>query len=109
MLTLAAALAVTVLTGCVVAPYPAVATAPVDAGPVVTTPVAPPPPYVEVVPVMPFPGAIWIGGYWTWTGHAHSWIPGRWERPRPGYVWSPPRWEQRGGTWHQHPGYWHRR
>jgi hypothetical protein len=32
--------------------------------------VPPPAPYVEVVPVMPFVGALWIGGYWGWSGPA---------------------------------------
>ena len=45
----------------------------------------------EVVPVMPFAGAIWINGYWD-TGHGpRRWVPGRYERPgwrpdnRPGW------------------------
>ncbi|WP_423455142.1 hypothetical protein [Ottowia sp. VDI28] len=51
------------LTGCVVAPAPG----PVYGGPAypsdnVYAPVAPPAPYTEVIPVVPFPGAIWVGG-----------------------------------------------
>ena len=108
MISLAAALSALALTaGCVVAPLP-YAGAPVGE-PATVAPLAPPPPYVEVVPVMPFAGAVWLGGYWSWTGRAHSWVPGRWERPRPGHAWVAPRWEQRGRYWHQHPGGWQRR
>ena len=91
------------LSACVVAPYPRAAYYP--PGEVVTD-VPPPQPYVEVVPAIPFPGAVWIGGYWGWSGSRHSWVPGRWERARPGYTWSPPHWEQRGHQWHQRGGGW---
>jgi len=69
---------------------------------------APPPaPYTEVIPVMPFPGALWIGGYWGWSGGRHNWVPGYWERPRPGYRYEPHRWEPHdGGRWHLRLGGW---
>ena len=70
--------------------------------------VAPPSPYVEVVPAIPFAGAIWIGGYWGWNGGRHQWSPGRWDRGRPGYNWRPHSWVQQGGRWHQHDGGWTR-
>ncbi len=67
----------------------------------------PPAPYVEVIPVMPFVGAVWIGGYWGWAGSRHHWVPGRWEAPHPGYRWQPHRWERRpGGHWALHGGVW---
>ena len=103
------ALSALALSACVVAPYPRQAYYSDAGGPVVVTDVAPPAPYVEVVPAIPFPGALWIGGYWGWSGGRHNWVPGRWERPRPGYTWSPHRWEQRGGRWQLHPGGWVRR
>ena len=106
------------LSACVVAPYPrgAVYSQPV---PVYSRPapgyegeyavdVAPPAPYVEVVPVIPFAGAIWLGGYWGWNGGRHSWVPGRWDQPRAGYGWRPRTWVQQGGRWHLHGG-WGRR
>ena len=68
--------------------------------------VAPPRPYVEVVPVIPFAGAIWLGGYWGWNGGRHQWVPGRWDRPRAGYNWRPHAWVQQGGRWHLHAGGW---
>ena len=49
--------------------------------PVVT---APPPPVapVEVVPVAPGPGYVWVAGHWAWRRHGYIWVPGHWECPR---------------------------
>lgn len=111
--------AAALLSACVVAPYPhrAVYLQPVPAGaqPVpyggddVVVDVAPPAPYVEVVPAIPFAGAVWVGGYWGWRGGRHAWIGGRWEQPRPGYGWRPHTWVQQGGRWHLRGGGWVRR
>lgn len=64
------------LGGCVVAPVPGPVYAepagyPVNAG--VYAPIAPPQPYYEVQPAMPFPGAVWISGYWGYNGGRHQW------------------------------------
>ncbi len=78
-----------------------------DYGAVIDAP--PPAPYYEAQPVMPFPGALWIGGYWGWAGGRHNWVPGYWERPRPGYRYEPHRWEPHsggGGRWHLRLGGW---
>jgi hypothetical protein len=114
-LIIAATLAAS-LSACVVAPYPrhVVYAEPVPAGvPMreesVVVDVAPPPPYVEVVPAVPYEGAVWIGGYWGWHGGRHEWFPGRWERGRPGYQWRAHSWVQQGGRWHLHEGGWVRR
>lgn len=114
LVVLAAATAV--LSGCVVAPYPrrAVVYAPPPAyensPPEVYVDIPPPAPYVEVIPVLPFAGAVWIGGYWGWRSGRHHWVPGRYEAPRPGYGWSPHRWHHapRGG-WYLRGGGWVRR
>jgi hypothetical protein len=39
----------------------------------------PPPPRVEVVPVAPYFGAVWVQGFWA-LGHHHRWfwVPGHW-------------------------------
>jgi hypothetical protein len=117
------------LSACVVSPYPqrVVYAQPVPSGqpvpvgqpvpmsqpvPVedtVVVDVAPPAPYVEVVPAVPFVDAIWIGGYWGWYGGRHQWVPGRWEHPRPGYTWRAHAWVNQGGRWHLHGGGWVRR
>jgi YXWGXW repeat-containing protein len=105
-----AALCSAALPACVVAPaqpYPYGYSEP--AGSVVVTDVAPPAPYYEPVPVAPYPGAIWIGGYWGWSGGRHTWIGGHYEHARPGYAWQPHRWEHRDGRWHLHEGHWARR
>jgi hypothetical protein len=71
--------------------------------------VAPPPVQAEVVGVAPYPGAVWIGGYWGWEGGRHMWHGGYWTRGRPGYVWQPHRWEPRGGGYVYFRGGWRRR
>ena len=105
---LAGALGAILLTGCVVAPAPMVSDPygyPATTG--VYAPMAPPAPYYEVQPALPYPGAIWINGYWNWTSNRHHWVPGRYERPRPGYRWQPHRWDRspRGG-WYLQGGGW---
>ncbi|MFG6488572.1 hypothetical protein ACG04R_17930 [Roseateles sp. BYS78W] len=90
------------LSACIVVPaHPAYAT-----GPVVVVDTPPPAPYAEVVPAMPYPGAVWISGYWGWSGGHHHWVPGYYERPRPGYRWEPHHWENQGGRWHLRVGGW---
>jgi WXXGXW repeat (2 copies) len=81
---------------------------PYEQAPIVVD-VAPPAPYVEVIPVLPFLGALWIAGYWGWHGGRHHWVPGRYERPRPGYGWNAHGWVNQGGRWHLHGGGWVRR
>ncbi len=104
-------LATALVAGCVVVPAPRpvmVRPAPgYDEGVMVDT--APPAPYAEVVPLAPFAGAVWIGGYWGWSGGRHHWVGGRWEQPRPGYGWRAHAWHQDGGRWRLHEGGWVRR
>ncbi|MGJ7529761.1 hypothetical protein [Variovorax sp. GB1P17] len=105
--------------GCVVQPLPpvryvAVQPAPVApaAAPVVSVYVdpplyqpppiavgwAPPPMLVEAPTPLPFAGAIWTGGYWTWQGN-WVWAAGRWAAPpQPGYAWVQPYYEHRDST-----------
>lgn len=104
---LAGTLAALALSACVVAPYPP---GPAVYGPgdtVVVSPVPPPAPYVEVVPVLPYPGAIWISGYWSWSDGRHRWVPGNYARPVPGHRWVPHRWAPGPqGSWHLRGGIW---
>jgi hypothetical protein len=106
------------LAACVVAPAPYAAPPPRVGyqapppgypGPAVMVDVAPPPAYAEAVPVAPYVGAVWIGGYWNWYGGRYAWVPGRWAHARPGYRWAPHRWAAEGGHWHLQGGEWVRR
>ena len=99
---LAAAMSTLTLAGCVVAPAP---NGYAYYDPVM---VAPPPPRVEIVGVAPYPGHIWITGYWGWNGRAHHWVPGRWEAPRQGHRYVLHRWEPQGKGWREDPGRWER-
>jgi hypothetical protein len=73
-------------------------------GVVVTGP--PPPPVVETRPAAPTLRAVWISGYWHWTGMQYTWIPGHWEEGRPGAVWRAPRYSLRDGVYVYEPGGW---
>lgn len=114
ILTLTCALgAAALMSGCVVVPsqraYRPAYDRPAYAEPSgVYVDAAPPPPYAEVVPVLPYAGAVWIGGYWGWNGGRHNWVPGYWERPRAGYRYEPHRWEPYQGRWHLRIGGWAR-
>lgn len=98
------------LTACIVQPLPGQYTAYDDGyGGDVVVKVAPPAPYVEVVPVAPYLGAIWIGGYWGWSGDRHIWYRGHYEHPRMGYVYRQPAWSHDGyGRYHFRRGGWGR-
>ncbi len=67
---------------------------------------APPEPLVENQPAAPFPGAVWISGYWAWHGSHYQWVGGRWSAPRPGRVWISQRWINDHGRYRMEPGHW---
>ncbi len=59
-----------------------VAPAPVLVAPVpVVVPPPMPAPIVEVVPVCPTPGYIWMGGSWGWCNNRWVWTRGHWGAP----------------------------
>jgi len=67
-------------------------------GPVIVE--APPAPMVEEIPPEPWVGAVWVDGYWNWTGHTYVWVGGRYLRPpRAGLIW------YHGGYVHTPRGY----
>jgi hypothetical protein len=70
----------------------------------VSTP--PPPPVVEVRPLARDPQAVWIAGYWHWTGMQYTWIPGHWELAPAGARWRGPHYWIREGTYFYQPGGW---
>lgn len=70
---------------------------------------APPQPRVEYYGSAPYPGYIWIGGYWRWGPGRYLWVPGYWSAPRAGYRWVPRRWVHGPRGWHMRGGRWARR
>jgi hypothetical protein len=77
-----------IVSGCrvdavVYAPAPAVVVEDQDADVVVTD--EPPPAPYEVVPVAPYPDAIWIGGDYVFVGGHYVWNHGHYERRPYGY------------------------
>jgi len=71
--------------------------------------IGPPPPRHEVVVEAPFPGAVWINGYYVYnSGTAnYEWVPGRWQAPpSPYHVWVAPRYVRRGDHYDYYEGRW---
>jgi hypothetical protein len=67
----------------------------------------PPAPRLEAQrPPQPAGDAVWIEGYWHWTGMQYAWIPGHWEAPHPGARWAAPRYTQQEGGYYYEPGAW---
>jgi hypothetical protein len=58
----------------------------------------PPAPLVEERPQQPFAGAMWIDGYWSWTGQTWGWVAGFWRDDR--YAMPAPRIEVPGDVPH---------
>jgi hypothetical protein len=55
---------------------------------------------VQIRPVSPFVGAVWIDGGWEWRGGRHTQVMGYWDRPR-GRTMYPGEWRSnnRGHYW----------
>lgn len=66
----------------------------------------PPAPVKEEPPARPNASAVWVTGYWHWTGMQYAWIPGHWEAPPPGSTWSPPVYSMREGRHVYESGGW---
>ena len=71
-------------------------------------PVPPPEPLVEVRPAVPYPDAVWIGGYWGYHGGNWALEGGYWDRrPHRGAVWESGHWHHEGSRgWGYKPGHW---
>ncbi len=67
----------------------------------------PPPPRVEVVPVVP-EGYVWAPGYWQFFQGQYVWRRGHFMEGRPGYRWVPENWERHDGYHHFNEGHWDR-
>lgn len=68
----------------------------------------PPAPIAEAQPPPPAPQALWVAGYWHWTGVQYAWIPGRWEVKTPGQQWYGPNYTRSQGSYFYEPGRWQR-
>ena len=90
---------VTGVTGCVVNEAESPARGVVVSGP-------PPAPVREDRPAAPGPQAVWVGGYWHWTGIQYAWIPGHWDAPPPGSTWNAPVYTARDGRYFYESGSW---
>jgi hypothetical protein len=68
----------------------------------------PPAPMAEVRPALPYPEAVWVGGYWGHYGGQWNWRGGHWDRrPYPGASWSPGYWHNYGKRgWGYKQGHW---
>jgi hypothetical protein len=72
-----------------------------------TAPAAPPAAQVEVAPVAPIHAAVWIAGFWQWSGTSWVWIRGSWQlRPEASATWRVPEWRPRGAVHVLIPGGW---
>jgi hypothetical protein len=70
-------------------------------------PAAPPPPQAEAPPPATLTTAIWVPGFWQWSGTAWVWVAGSWQlRPAPRATWRPPTWRPRGAVHVLVPGAW---
>ena len=67
----------------------------------------PPPERVEVVPVGPGVGFVWMRGYWRWNNLDFVWMPGSWAALAGGYhQWEPGRWIHSRRGWYWVDGHW---
>ena len=76
---------------------------------VVQQPPPPPAPVREVMVARPHPDAVWVEGYYSYSGYGgrYDWVPGHWEVPPPRYrTFVRPHWQPRGGSYVYVRGYW---
>jgi hypothetical protein len=69
----------------------------------------PPPPRREIIVTAPFPGAIWVPGYYAFDYgiHRYQWINGAWNRPPyEGARWIEPRYVRGGERYGFEAGHW---
>ncbi len=63
---------------------------------------------VYVQPPCPYPGFIWVPGYWAWDpDFGYYWVPGMWVLPPfSGVLWTPGYWAWSDGVYIWYEGYW---
>ena len=68
--------------------------------------VSPPASRHEVIPSSPHAAAVWVSGYWVWTGREYGWMEGRWEIEPRGDAWVPGHWNRTSRGWIYVAGHW---
>jgi hypothetical protein len=76
--------------------------------PLTASPATPPPLLVETPVGRPSREAVWIPGFWTWTGRRYVWASGSWSAPYPGHSWTEGHWRRSGNGFTWTPGLWRR-
>jgi hypothetical protein len=66
----------------------------------------PPAPIAEALRPPAPAHAVWVAGYWHWTGVHYTWIPGHWDEAPPGATWAAPQYVSRDGAYFYQPGAW---
>jgi hypothetical protein len=67
----------------------------------------PPRALVEVRPVNPSRGHVWIPGFYAWRGRDYQWMPGHFELPPTGFGrWRPGQWRHDRRGWYFVEGHW---
>ena len=70
----------------------------------------PPAPRHEIVVAAPYPGAVWVPGYYQFNvlTARYVWVPGHWQTPpAPAQVWIAPRYVKHGNHYDYYAGGWH--
>ncbi len=68
----------------------------------------PPPPPTEVIVPAPGPGYVWVGGDWVWN-NGWVWVGGHWVwPPYPGAIWIHGYWGRGPHGWRHESGHWRR-
>jgi hypothetical protein len=72
-----------------------------------TAPQPPPPLQAEMPPPAPVRVAVWVPGFWQWSGSSWIWVAGSWQlRPDARAEWRPAAWQPRGRVHVLVPGGW---
>lgn len=75
----------------------------------VIVPTAPPAPWIESPPALPFPAAVWEPGHWRWVPaeQTYTWVQGIYARPPHEHAaWQPGHWRQAPNGWVWVEGRW---
>ncbi len=71
-----------------------------------TTRASPPALLVELKGPPPSRDAVFIPGFWSWTGARWAWVGGTWSAPLPGSTWVEGAWKSGAGGFQWKPGRW---